>query len=88
MPELVKHTDVIVANEEDCQKSLGLHADSVHAVEKGELDAAQYRRTAKLLMNTYPNVAKVAITMRESYSADHNGWSACLTTRRLLRRRL
>lgn len=81
MPELVKHTDVIVANEEDCQKSLGLHADSVHAVEKGELDTAQYQRTAKLLMDTYPNVSKVAITMRESYSADHNGWSACLTTR-------
>ncbi|NLB38123.1 MAG: sugar kinase [Clostridiales bacterium] len=81
MPELVRYADVIVANEEDCQKSLGLHADSVHAVETGELDAAQYQRTAQLLMDTYPNVSKVAITMRESYSANHNGWSACLTTR-------
>ena len=81
MREMMQYTDVIVANEEDCQKSLGLHADSVHAVEKGELDTAQYQRTAQLLMDTYPNVSKVAITMRESYSADHNGWSACLTTR-------
>lgn len=81
MPELVKFADVIVANEEDCQKSLGLYADSVHAVETGELDVAQYERTAELLMKTYPNVSKVAITMRESYSANHNGWSACLKTR-------
>ncbi len=81
MPELVKSVDVVVANEEDCQKSLGLHAESAHAVETGELDAKQYERTAELLMQAYPNVSKVAITMRESYSANHNGWSACLKTK-------
>ena len=29
-------------------------------------------------MEVYPNVKKVAVTLRESHSADHNGWAACI----------
>lgn len=80
MPDIVRYTDVVVANEEDCQLSLGLHADSLDHVETGTLDAGHYEKTAALLMQRFPNVQKVAITMRESRSANHNGWSAALRT--------
>ncbi len=78
MTELVKYVDTIIANEEDFQKSLLLKADSQSAVESGELNIEQYKAIARLAMDTYPNVKRVAITLRESKSANHNDWSACL----------
>jgi len=78
MTELVKYVDTIIANEEDFQKALLLKAESENAVEAGELNVEQYKAIAKLAMDTYPNVKRVAITLRESKSANHNDWSACL----------
>lgn len=79
MPELVKLTDVCIANEEDCQTSLGIHVDvDVHS---GKLDAAQYRKLAEAVLAAYPNLKSIAITLRESFSASHNGWSACYCDR-------
>ena len=78
MTELVKYVDTIIANEEDFQKSLLLKADSQSAVEKGELNVEQYKAIARLAMEKYPNVSRVAITLRESKNANHNDWSACL----------
>ena len=76
MPELVKFADVVVANEEDVQKALGIQSDAdVHA---GKLDPAAYAALASQVMGRFPNLRTVAITLRESYSASHNGWSACL----------
>jgi 2-dehydro-3-deoxygluconokinase len=76
MPELIRHTDVVIANEEDCQKALGIecHAD----VESGTLDRDAYQKLTENVRSAYANVRTVAITLRESKSASHNGWSACL----------
>ena len=76
MQELVKHVDVGIANEEDCQKSLGITVDV--DVESGELDTAKYEALSAKVLDQYPNMSVIAITLRESYSADRNGWSACL----------
>ncbi len=76
MKKIAACTDVIIANEEDCQKSLGIEADV--SVETGELDTKKYEALARQVMSLYPNVSKIAITLRESKSCDHNGWSACL----------
>lgn len=76
MSELVKYVDTVIANEEDFQKSLGLNTDV--AVEHGELNADSYRAIAELAIKKFPNIKRVAITMRESKSANHNDWSACL----------
>ena len=78
MSELTKYVDTVIANEEDFQKSLGLKAENVGAVEKGEINVEQYRSIADLAMQQYPNIKRVAITLRESRSASHNDWSACL----------
>ncbi|MDQ6700950.1 MAG: sugar kinase, partial [Acidobacteriota bacterium] len=80
MCELVKYVDVAIANEEDCQMALGIQADvDVHS---GKLDAAQYRKLAEKVLNEFPNLKSIAITLRESHSASHNGWSACLHDRK------
>ena len=76
MRELVKYVDVIIANEEDCQKSLGIEAGS--DVTGGHLDTAKYEVLAKEVLKMYPNAEKIAITLRESKSANHNDWSACI----------
>jgi 2-dehydro-3-deoxygluconokinase len=81
MRELVPYVDVGIANEEDCQKSLGVSLEDGavdHAVTSGELDAARYEALAKKMFATFPNLKYQTITLRESYSASHNGWSACL----------
>lgn len=78
MGELVKSVDVAVANEEDCQKSLGVSA--AVDVEKGHLSAEAYRALSEKVLAAYPNLSKIAITLRESRSADENGWSGCLHT--------
>ncbi len=81
MRELVESVDVGIANEEDCQRSLGVSVDEgdwEHAVGSGELDLAKYEALAKKMFATFPNLKYQAITLRQSYSASHNGWSACL----------
>ncbi len=78
MCELVKYVDTVIANEEDFQKALLLKAESAGKVEEGELNLEQYKAIASLAMEKYPNIQRVAITLRESKSANHNDWSACL----------
>ena len=76
MSEIAKYIDVAIANEEDFQKSLGITADS--DVESGSLDRNVYEGIAKKAMALYPNLERVAITLRESKSADINNWAACI----------
>ena len=78
MRELVKYVDTVIANEEDFQKALLLKAESAGSVEDGELNPENYRAIAKLAMDSFPNIRRVAITLRESRNANHNDWSACL----------
>ena len=80
MRELVKYVDVIIANEEDCQKSLGMESSS--NVESGELDTKKYEILAKDVLDLYPNAQRIAITLRESKSANHNDWAACIYDRK------
>jgi 2-dehydro-3-deoxygluconokinase len=76
MRELVRHVTVGIANEEDCQKALGLEIGvDVHS---GELDTEKYRTMAARVLEEFPNLEKQVITLRESRSADVNGWSACV----------
>lgn len=81
MRELVRHIDVVIANEEDCQLSLGITVENgareQKVTQKG-LELARYEALCKKVCEAFPNLKYQAITLRESYSASHNGWSACL----------
>lgn len=78
MGELVQYVDIAVANEEDCQQSLGIEVEI--DVESGRLEPEKYRGLTEKVLSLFPNMGKIAITMRESHSADYNGWSAVLNT--------
>jgi 2-dehydro-3-deoxygluconokinase len=77
MRELVKQADVIVANEEDIQQCLGI--DAKVDVTAGKLNTEAYRALTAQVKSDFPNVSIVAVTLRESRSADKNGWSAALS---------
>lgn len=76
MREIARFVDIAIANEEDVQKSLDITADV--KVESGELDREKYRVLGNSVLEQYPNMKMIAITLRESHSADWNGWAACL----------
>lgn len=76
MNKLAESVDVAIANEEDVQKSLGITVDV--DVESGALDREKYRVLGNKVLAAFPNMKLIAITLRESHSADHNGWAACL----------
>jgi len=80
MGELVKYVDIALGNEEDCQKSLGVKVDV--DVESGKLQIQQYKELTDKILKLYPNINKIAITLRESHSANYNGWSAVLNNRK------
>jgi 2-dehydro-3-deoxygluconokinase len=80
MRELVSHVSVGIANEEDCQRALGIAGGL--DVRGGVLEAEAARALAERVLEAFPNLEKQVITLRESRGADHNGWSACLHDRR------
>jgi len=80
MGELVKYVDIALGNEEDCQKSLGVKVEI--DVESGKLQVQRYKKLTDKVLSLYPHLQKIAITLRESHSADYNGWSAVLNNRK------
>lgn len=80
MRELVAHANVGIANEEDCQKALGIEIAGAGDAEVhgGALDASRYETLAARVLDEFPNLDAQVITLRESHSADRNGWSACM----------
>jgi len=77
MSRILPFVDLVIANEEDAADVLGIHAEGT-AIEEGRIDARAYHRVAQQIAERFPNVSKVAITLRQSLSADHNNWGAML----------
>jgi 2-dehydro-3-deoxygluconokinase len=85
MRELVRLVDVGIANEEDCQRSLGItvQAEPVRGdAVPDTLDLDHFGRLCAKVLEEFPNLRCQAITLRTSHSASHNEWSACLCNRR------
>ena len=76
MRPLMRHVDVVIANEEDMQSVLGLEVPETNVI-GGQLNVSGYRAVAEQLSREFgPTI--VAITLRESVSASDNGWSGVL----------
>ena len=76
MKPLLKYVDVCICNEEDAEKVLGIKAAETDA-ESGVLNKNGYIHTAETICNTY-GCKYVSTTLRKSFSASRNGWSAML----------
>ena len=77
MRGMLPFVDVVIGNEEDAEKVLGIEAHGSD-VTSGELDVNGYEQVARTIVSQFPNVSRVAITLRESLSATHNNWGAML----------
>ncbi|HPD16815.1 MAG TPA: sugar kinase [Planctomycetota bacterium] len=77
MSTILPCVDLVVANEEDAADVLGIHAKGT-SVEQGRINARAYEAVARTIVDEFPNVSRVAITLRESLSADHNNWGGML----------
>ena len=72
--KIVKHVDVLVGNEEDLQKGLGIPGPEVAA--KSKLDPSVFFGMIDKVTSKYPQVKIVATTLREVHSTNHHSWSA------------
>jgi 2-dehydro-3-deoxygluconokinase len=77
MPELVAGTDIILGNEEDAEKVLGIKPEGVN-VTGGHVEGAAYESVSKQIMERFPRCKKVITTLRGSVNANHNSWSGVL----------
>jgi 2-dehydro-3-deoxygluconokinase len=77
MPKLVKYCDIAIGNEEDADNVLGIRAPDTD-VTSGKLDPQKYKYVGEEMMSMFPNLKKVAITLRGSISASHNTWGGIL----------
>ena len=78
MSEVCKYVDYCIANEEDAKDVFGIEADNTD-IESGKLNREGYISVAEKLTNAF-GFKGVAITLRESISANDNKWSAMLYT--------
>ena len=76
MADIVKYCDVVIANEEDAEMVFGIKADETD-ITGGHLSDEGYKKVAQELVSRF-DLKYVAITLRESFSASDNGWSALL----------
>lgn len=77
MEQIVSFADVIIGNEEDASDVFGIKADDTD-VTSGKLNIAGYSQVASKLSAKFPRAKRIAITLRESFSAEHNNWGAML----------
>jgi 2-dehydro-3-deoxygluconokinase len=77
MPELFRWCDVAIGNEEDAKDVFGIEAPEAD-ITGGKVEADSYRYVCEKLVERFPNLKTVAITLRGSISASHNTWSGVL----------
>jgi 2-dehydro-3-deoxygluconokinase len=73
---IVDQVDVLVGNEEDLQKGLGISGPEVES--KGKLDPATFFKLIEKVVSQHPNVKAVATTLREVHSTNRHDWAAVL----------
>jgi 2-dehydro-3-deoxygluconokinase len=76
MTDLMQYVDVCIGNEEDVELTLGLKPEKTD-VSKGELNTDGYKAVFKKMKESF-GFKIIATTLRESFSASKNGWSALL----------
>jgi 2-dehydro-3-deoxygluconokinase len=74
MDRIVRNVDVLIGNEEDLQKGLGVAGPEVAA--KSKLDSSAFFGMISRVAEKYPQIQVVATTLREVHSSNRHSWSA------------
>jgi 2-dehydro-3-deoxygluconokinase len=77
MRQILPYVDIVIGNEEDAEDVLKIKAGSTD-VNKGLLAIDRYPKVASKISQQFPNIKKIAFTLRESISATHNNWGGML----------
>lgn len=79
MPALVEGCDIILGNEEDCEKVFGIRPENFDVTATGgKVDAAQFESVCRQMQARFPRAAKVIVTLRGAVNANHNTWGGVL----------
>jgi 2-dehydro-3-deoxygluconokinase len=79
MPALVEGCDVILGNEEDCEKVFGIKPEGFDATATGgEVNAAEFESVCTQMMKKFPRCKKMIVTLRGAINANHNTWGGVL----------
>ncbi len=76
MPELAVNADIVIAGREDCQKCLGVDVDITAEEDISVL--GHFEALSEKMLIVFPNLNSLAITLRQSISANYHRWSACM----------
>lgn len=71
---IVEHVDVLIGNEEDLQKGLGIPGPEADA--KSKLDPRAFLAMIEVLVRKHPQIKAVATTLREVHSTNRHSWAA------------
>jgi 2-dehydro-3-deoxygluconokinase len=72
--KIVENVDVLIGNEEDLQKGLGIQGQDVES--KSKLDPTSFFKMIEIAVKKFSNVKAVATTLREVHSTNHHSWAA------------
>jgi 2-dehydro-3-deoxygluconokinase len=79
MPALVEGCDIILGNEEDCEKVFGIKPEGFDVTTTGgEIHAAGFESVCTQMMKKFPRCRKMIITLRGAINASHNTWGGVL----------
>lgn len=79
MPEMVAGSDIILGNEEDCEKVFGIKPQNFDAANTvGEIDQRSFISVCQQMMQKFPRCKKMAVTLRGAINANHNTWGGVL----------
>ena len=79
MPEMVAGSDIILGNEEDCEKVFGIKPQNFDATRtNGNVDQSSFLSVCKQMMDRFPRCKKMVVTLRGAVNANHNTWGGVL----------
>ena len=86
MPLLVEGCDIILGNEEDCEKVFGIQPEGFDVTATGgEVDESAFESVCTQMMQRFPRCKKLIVTLRGAINANHNTWSGVLYSDGLLK---
>jgi 2-dehydro-3-deoxygluconokinase len=79
MPEMVDGSDIILGNEEDCEKVFGIKPKDFDAAKtNGIVDQGSFLSVCQQMMERFPRCKKMVVTLRGAINANHNTWGGVL----------
>lgn len=79
MTQMVKRCDIILGNEEDCEKVFGIRPKNFEANNTGGIvDQSSFISVCKQMVEKFPRCKKMVLTLRGAINANHNTWGGVL----------